>query len=217
MPRELILLQGKGCFWHKCTFCDYYQDSTSEPFKTNAPIIDMITGFNGVVDVINSGSAMELDAQSITKLFQKFCDVNCKTVWFEAHYLYKNHLNPFAENFPNMDVKFRTGIETFNINLRKIWAKGIPENVTPEMISQYFKGICLLVGVEGQTLSDILQDIEIAEKYFDYYSVNVFTENSTKIKPDKKLISKFIEHVYSELKHSHKAEILLDNTDLGVG
>ena len=27
--REFLLLQGKGCRWHRCTFCDYWLDDGS--------------------------------------------------------------------------------------------------------------------------------------------------------------------------------------------
>ena len=43
-PREFILLQGKGCFWKKCKFCDYYNDISKNPFDINSQVIDKITG-----------------------------------------------------------------------------------------------------------------------------------------------------------------------------
>ena len=67
-PREFILLQGLGCVWKKCTFCDYYSDVSADPFYINKPIIDQITGQTGVLDVINSGSAMELDNKTLEYL-----------------------------------------------------------------------------------------------------------------------------------------------------
>ena len=26
-PMEIVLLMGRGCFWKKCRFCDYYDDA----------------------------------------------------------------------------------------------------------------------------------------------------------------------------------------------
>ena len=65
MPREFVLLQGAGCKWKKCTFCDYHEDVSSNPFAVNEPVLRQVTGQYGVLDVINSGSAMELDDKTI--------------------------------------------------------------------------------------------------------------------------------------------------------
>ena len=34
-PREFILLQGTGCRWGKCEFCDYHNDIGENPFEIN--------------------------------------------------------------------------------------------------------------------------------------------------------------------------------------
>ena len=66
MPREFVLLQGTGCRWGKCTFCDYHSDTSDNPFAVNEPILRQVTGQYGVLDIINSGSAMELDEETIS-------------------------------------------------------------------------------------------------------------------------------------------------------
>ena len=66
--RELILLQGTGCRWGKCTYCDYYLDTSINPFKINKPILDKVTGELGVLDVINSGSCTEFDGNTLEYL-----------------------------------------------------------------------------------------------------------------------------------------------------
>ena len=70
LPREFVLLQGKGCFWKKCTFCDYFHDVSADPFFTNFSVIKKITGEFGILDVINSGSAMELDENTLNLLIK---------------------------------------------------------------------------------------------------------------------------------------------------
>ena len=60
-PREFVLLQGTGCRWGKCTFCDYYTDVSNDPFEINKAVLSHVTGQYGVLDVINSGSGIELD------------------------------------------------------------------------------------------------------------------------------------------------------------
>ena len=67
-PREFLLLQGTGCRWKKCTFCDYYDDASDSPFETNRKVLEQVTGEYGVIDIINSGSAMELDAETINMI-----------------------------------------------------------------------------------------------------------------------------------------------------
>jgi hypothetical protein len=114
-------------------------------------------------------------------------------------------------------VKFRCGVESFDSSLRERWKKGIAASVTAEDVAKYFKGVCLLCCTEGDSKERILRDIALAEQYFEYASVNVFCENTTAIKRDDELAKWFVEDVYPALKESGKIEILINNTDLGVG
>ncbi len=216
-PREFILLQGTGCFWKKCTFCDYFEDISENPFSVNKPVIEKLTGEFGIVEIINSGSAMELDPKTLDLIAQKANELNIREIWFEVHWAYRNKLDKFAKKFKNQEVKFRTGIETFNSKLRNSWNKGIHESITASEIAKYFSSINLLVGVEGQTLEDIKKDIEIAEKFFERYMVNVFVENDSQMKPDFDLINRFLSEVYPTIKDKNNVEISINNTDLGVG
>ena len=217
MPREFILLQGTGCIWKRCTFCDYYLDVTEDPFTVNRPVIERVTGELGVLDVINSGSAMELDAKTLSFLRQTIERLPIHTVWFEAHWLYHRKLKAFAEKFPGVTVKFRTGVETFDPKLRKEWGKGIPEEIRAQTIADYFSGICLLIGIKGQTKQSILRDIKLALEYFEYFSVNAFVENTTNMKRDQELVDWFVQTVFPDLKDHPNVDILINNTDLGVG
>ncbi len=216
-PREFILLQGLGCFWKKCAFCDYYEDVSKKPFEINSKVIENITGEFGVIDVINSGSTMELDNQTLEFLIKKINEKNIKEVWLEVHWKYKDQLEYFAKKFENSTVKYRTGIETFNPRLRNFWNKGVPENVTPYDIAKYFKSVCLLVGTENQTFEDVVSDIEIAKNHFERFMVNVFVPNSTKIKENKPLINRFMYEIYPKIKDDPQIETSVNNTDLGVG
>lgn len=216
-PREFILLQGSGCFWKKCKFCDYFEDVSEDPFELNSKVIEKITGEFGILDVINSGSAMELDDKTLDLIYKKCLEKNIKELWFEVHWAYRNKLEKFAERFKGIKVKFRTGIETFNGELRSSWNKGIPEDVTAEDVSKYFSSVCLLVGVKGQKFETIKSDIELAKKYFERFTVSVFVKNSTRISPDPVLIGKFIKEIYPKIKNDRQIDILISNTDLGVG
>jgi hypothetical protein len=114
-------------------------------------------------------------------------------------------------------VKFRCGVESFDGQLREQWSKGIAASVTAAEVAMYFQGVCLLCCTEGDRKERILRDIELAEQYFEYASVNIFCENTTAVKRDEELAKWFVEQVYPTLKQSRKIEILINNTDLGVG
>ena len=217
MKREFILLQGTGCRWRKCTFCDYYEDVSENPFEINKQVLGNVTGIYGVLDIINSGSCQEYDEETIRLIQKTTAEKNISSLWFESHWMYRNTLESFRKLFPSADVHFRCGAETFNPKLRTSWNKGIAEDVTPEDIRKYFDGVCLLVGIKGQTREDIMKDVEIAERLFDYYSVNLFCPNSTATERDDELAEIFIREIAPIIRRSHKAEVLIENTDLGVG
>ena len=217
MPREFVLLQGTGCRWRKCTFCDYHEDVSERPFEVNEPVLRQVTGKYGVLDVINSGSAMELDEETISLIKEVVKEKKIHTLWFEAHYMYRKKLASFAEQFAPAKVKFRCGVETFNPTLRDAWKKGIPSSVSVQEIAQYFQGICLLCCTQGETKEHILKDIELAKEHFEYFSVNVFCDNHTSVKQDKDLATWFAKEVYPMIKDEPGIEVLMENTDLGVG
>lgn len=216
-PREFILLQGKGCFWKKCAFCDYFHDVSANPFEINKEVINKVTGKFGILDVINSGSAMEIDEESLEFLEQKVKECKIKELWFEVHWAYRNTLKKFTDRFPGIDVKFRTGIETFDPTLRNFWNKGVPSHILPEDVAKYFKSVCLLVGTERQSFETVIADINIAKNLFERFMINVFVPNSTPIKSNPELIKRFIKEIYPEIKDDPKIEISLNITDLGVG
>lgn len=217
MKREFLLLQGDGCKWKKCTFCDYYNDTSENTFAVNKPVIDQITGEYDVVDVINSGSIFEIAEETLIYLRQKLYEQKVKILWCEAHWMYHKRLDQVRQFFEGIEVKFRIGIETFDPDVRTVWKKGIPESVDAAQIAEYFQGACFLVGIEGQTKAMILKDIEMAKAYFEYFNVNVFVENTTDVKRDEDLVQWFIKEIYPELKGYEWIEVLVDNTDLGVG
>ena len=223
MPREFVLLQGTGCRWRRCEFCDYHSDVSDDPFEVNRRVLEQVTGEYGVLDVINSGSAMELDDRTIELLRRIIVEKNIHTLWCEMHWMYRNRLEQFAQRIldgvsnSQLSIKFRCGIETFDGELRKRWNKGVPESVTAEEVARYFQGVCLLCCTEGETRERIVRDIELARKHFEYFSVNVFCNNTTKIKRDQSLVDWFVSEVYPTIKDDPRIEVLIDNTDLGVG
>lgn len=216
-PREFLLLQGTGCRWAKCTFCDYHNDASKSPFEVNKAVLEQVTGVHGVLDIINSGSAMELDDDTIEMIKQVVKSKRIKTLWFEAHYMYRHRLADFAKQFAPATVKFRCGIESFDPKMRAEWKKGVPASVTPADVAKYFKGVCLLCCCTGDTRERIINDIAIAREKFEYFSVNLFCNNSTGVKRDDELSDWFVRELYPSLKNDTQAEVLIENCDLGVG
>lgn len=217
MPREFLLLQGTGCRYKKCAFCDYFLDVSENPFDTNKKVLEKVTGKYGVLDIINSGSALELDDKTINLIKATVQERNIKTLWFESHWMYRDKLASFSAQFPGCEVKFRCGIETFDAEQRSIWNKGVPKSVTAADVAEYFDGVCLLIGVVGQRRESIARDIELARKYFEYFSVNAFNENTTPLKRDAETIEWFRREILPSIANLDKAEVLINNTDLGVG
>ena len=118
-PREFVLLQGTGCRWGRCTFCDYHTDTSTTPYTINREVLSQVSGKHGVLDVINSGSGIELDHDTISLLQQIVVEKGIKTIWFEMHYMYRHKLQEFARLFAPTQVKFRCGIESFDGALRQ--------------------------------------------------------------------------------------------------
>lgn len=217
MPREFLLLQGTGCRWGKCTFCDYHTDKSDTPFEINKKVLEQITGKYGVIDIINSGSAMELDSRTIDMIKEVVATKGIGTIWFEAHYMYRHRLADFAKQFAPAVVKFRCGVESFDPRLRSNWKKGIPSFVTAGDIAKYFKGVCLLCCTVGDTRERIISDIAVAKRHFEYFSLNLFCNNTTDVKRDDELVAWFMNELYPSLKNDNQVEVLVENCDLGVG
>lgn len=218
-PREFLLLQGTGCRWRQCSFCDYHSDAGPDPFSVNKPVLEQVTGEYGTLDIINSGSAAELDDRTLDEIRRVAEARDIHTLWFEMHYMYRHRLAGFASMFAPVQVKFRCGIETFDPLLRNRWRKGIPAGVSAEDVARYFQGICLLccTGEVGDTPERLVRDVELAREHFEYCSINLFCDNTTPLHRDEAMAAWFIREIYPDLKSDPRFEILLGNTDLGVG
>lgn len=216
--REMVLLKGFPCTWGRCAFCDYVLDNSTdekEMVEFNRNILKNVTGQYGVLEVINSGSVFELPTATLEEIKKIVLEKNIKKLFFEVYWSYKDRLQEIRDFF-GVEIIFKCGIETFDDNFRnKILKKGAVFQ-SPQEVAGYFKSICLLVGVEGQTKEMISYDIEYLEKYFEYGCVNLYVENTTSIKPDYDL-QKWFKEKYSYLNDNPKIEVLWNNTDLGVG
>lgn len=221
-PREIVLLRGTGCKWRKCRFCDYHLDfSTNEEenFLINKSELDKITGIFRKLEIVNSGSFTELDNKTMLYIQNVCLDKKIKELHFESHWSYRDKIPELKRVFSDIGITVKTkiGVETFDYIFRESYLdKGI-DTESAEEIASYFDEICLLQGIPGQTASDMLKDIEIGLKYFERVCINIMTDNSKPIKSDKRVIHEFMRVVYPIYKHNGRVDILLDNTDFGVG
>lgn len=221
-PREIVLLRGSGCKWRKCTFCDYHLDfclDEDKNYELNKIELAKVTGKYGKLEIINSGSFVDLDQKTID-LIRKICiDRNIFEIHFECHWMHRDDVDLIRHFFgeKSINVKIKIGVESFDYEFReKILVKGINEQ-SPDKIAEKFDEVCLLMGITGQTKESMLYDVKTGLEYFERVCINIMVENRTKIKPDKDVIRIFRECVYDEYINNPRVDILMHNTDFGVG
>lgn len=219
-PREIILLRGRGCAYKKCSFCDYHTDSSAdcrENFNINKAVLERVSGEYKNIEIINSGSVFELDNETL-RLIKRVCkEKGITTIHFESHYIYKDRIARLRKDFGDFDLKIKLGLETFDYDFReKVLKKGIDE-ASPEIIAQGFDEANFLFGISGQTEEGMQRDIELGLKHFERICINIMCKNSTTVVPDTDVIEKFIKHLYPVYKDNNRVDILLSNTDFGVG
>lgn len=221
-PREILLLRGKGCRWRRCAFCDYHLDASLdevENLKIAREAFSKVTGVYHHLEVINSGSFPELGETILRELVELCREKKIHTVHFECHYLYRDEISAWREAFAKAGttLKIKIGVESFDADYREgVLRKGIEEK-NPAKIAEAFNECCLLFGLEGQTVESMKRDIETGLQYFERVCVNIFVENRTKIKPDIQVIQSFMQEIYPLYKNNERVDILLENTDFGVG
>ncbi len=221
-PREIVLLRGRGCRYRRCAFCDYHEDASpddSANYEVNKQALSCVTGEYGVLEVINSGSFCELDDCTMSHIVDTCCNKAIKVIHFECHWLYRNYIPALRERFADagVEVRVKTGIETFDAAYREsVMKKGIREK-NPEALSRDFDECCLLFGLSGQTVDSMRNDIETGLKYFSRVCVNIMVENSAPLKPNDAVRNMFVRDVYPHYCDNPRIDILLHNTDFGVG
>ncbi len=221
-PREIVLLRGRGCGWRRCSFCDYHLDSSPDlaaNLALNKEVLSQVTGVYHHLEVINSGSFPELGEETLRELLSLCHEKEIHTLHFECHYLYRHEIPALREAFAKAgtELKIKIGVESFDYDFREnILKKGISEK-RPERIAEGFNECCLLFGLTGQTLESMRKDIETGLQYFERVCINIFVENKTIIKPDMSVISTFVEQLLPYYASDARVDILLHNTDFGVG
>lgn len=217
--REIVLLRGKGCAYKKCAFCDYHLDrgDDAENYEINAAALSRVTGAFGDLEVINSGSVFELDSNTHALIKQTCKAKNISVIHFESHYMYKDRIPALRREYDGLTLKLKLGLETFDYDFReRVLKKGIPER-DPQVIAEHFDEANLLFGIAGQTKESMLSDIKLGLKKFERLCVNIMCENSTAASPDRAVIAEFMREVYPIYAGDPRVDILIQNTDFGVG
>lgn len=218
--REIALLRGRGCAYRLCAFCDYHLDCSADDeknFALNSEVLSHVTGEYGDLEVINSGSVFELDGKTLDMIKSTCRDKGISVIHFEAHYIYKDRLEALRREFDGFTLKFKLGLETFDYRFReRVLRKGIPDR-DPAVISDGFDEANFLFGISGQTAESMRRDIELGLTHFERICINIMCENSTAVKPDPQVISAFKAQVYPIYKDDARVDILIQNTDFGVG
>lgn len=221
-PREILLLRGSGCKWRKCRFCDYHLDFSKDEeanFKLNMAELKKVTGAYGILETINSGSFCDLDEKSAAEIRNVCREKGIHQLHIECHWQDRHTLKGIREYFykEGIRVVVKMGAETFDAAFREeVMRKGM-EYASPEEIASYADEVCLLFGVTGQSTASMKRDVETGLKFFRRVCVNIMTENSSPLKPDRAVIRDFFQELYPKYKENERVDILLENTDFGVG
>ena len=68
-----------------------------------------------------------------------------------------------------------------------------------------------------QSEPSMIQDIETGLQYFERVCVNLMNPNTTEIAPDPQVTKIFVNNVLPIYQENPRVDILLHNTDFGVG
>lgn len=221
-PREIILLRGSGCKWRRCKFCDYHLDFCRDErsnYLLNKTVLGNVTGVFSNLEVINSGSFVDLDADTMRLIKAVVNDKSISTVSFECHWRDRDSISELRHEFRKIGVatRIKIGVESFDYYFREnMLAKGIDER-DPAKISNDFDDCCLLAGITGQTADTMIKDIDIALEYFGRVCVNLMTPNTAVLQPDPQVCEEFLKYVMPLYERDSRVDILIKNTDFAVG
>lgn len=221
-PREIVLLRGRGCRWRRCRFCDYHLDFSKDDdanLMLNRSVLSNVTGICGTLEAINSGSFCDLDDGSIEAVLDTCRSGGISQLHIECHWRDRDTLPDIRSKFTKagIRVKVKTGVETFDEIFRDdVLLKGM-EHASPEDIAAYADEVCLLFGLTGQTEQSMRNDVETGLRFFERVCVNLMTENSTDMQPDREVLDIFMKNIYPTYRNDPRVDILIENTAFGVG
>ena len=211
-------VRSKGAFMTPPIIYDPSPDAQAN-FELNRSVLDLVTGQYGCLEVINSGSFPELDEATMNYIEKVCIDRGIQRLHFECHWMYRKKCEALRERFrqKGITIQLKIGVESFDHEMREnVMVKGMAED-RPEEIARYFDEICLLFGLTGQSLASMEKDIRLGLQYFKRICINLMVENTAPLKPDAEVIRIFMENLYPLYRDNPRVDILLNNTDFGVG
>ncbi len=222
---EVVLLKGRGCFWKKCVFCNYYEDAAEEDEAAalNDQVLNCVTGETGRLTVINSGSWFELPKRTRERILSILREKKIRVLSTETHWVYHEKTKALEEALceEGVELRARIGIETFDEDFREdVMRKGIGKGVSPEEIASYYKECCLLYGMKGQSEMKLREDIRIALSLFHQVYLNLYMGGEGLYPEDKALTKDFRRRLEKEFRDQERYPglvVLSENTDLDVG
>ena len=221
-PREIVLLRGSGCKWRRCRFCDYHLDFSRDEaanFALNRAVLAQVTGRYGRLEAINSGSIVDLDAGTMAEIGRVCTAKGVHTLHFECHWRDRAAIPALRARFAaqGVETRIKIGVETFDALFRECYLdKGIDE-ADPAKSAAPFDECCLLAGLPGQTAESMARDIETGLRHFRRVCVNLMTGNTAPVQPDPAVRAVFVREVAPRWMCDPRVDILLENTDFGVG
>ena len=220
-PREIVLLRGRGCRWRRCRFCDYHLDFSLDGqanLALNRRQLARVSGLYRRLEVINSGSFVDLDPETMAEIEAVCRQKQIAALHFECHWVHRKEIAPLKARFAaqGVEVKIKIGVETFDALFRESYLdKGV--DADPAQIAAYCDEVCLLQGLPGQTAQSMKRDIETGLAHFERVCVNIMQKNTKPIQPDPAVIQVFRRQVAPFYWENPRVDILLNNTDFGVG
>ena len=221
-PREIVLLRGRGCAWRRGRFCDYHLDASADEqanLALNRAALAQVDGRYARLETINSGSFAELEASTVREIERVCREKNIRDLHVESHWIFRRTLPDLRARFAACGVRLhvKIGVETFDADYReRVLDKGIDET-DPAKIAADFDECCLLFGLAGQTAERMARDVRIGLSHFDRVCINIMVPNTTPVRPDRTAREAFLREVYPLYRDDPRVDILLDNTDFGVG
>lgn len=147
----------------------------------------------------------------------RFAGKKISVTHFESHYLYRERIPALRQSSAGFDLKMKLGLEAFDWGFReKILKKGIPDQ-DPRTISRHFQEANFLFGIQGQTVLSMENDILLGLVSFERICTNLMCPNSTVIRPDRDVLSGFMDNIYPKYRDNERIDILIENTGFGVG
>ena len=72
-------------------------------------------------------------------------------------------------------------------------------------------------GVDGESLAQMERDVEVGLAHFKRICINIMVDNGTAVKRSDDVVKLFMEAIYPAVKDDPRVDVLLNNTDFGVG